>query len=147
MTLINPIALGTISVVNGSTTATGSGTNWKSAGAKPGDLLAIKGSGDSWFTGNITSNTELEFPFPWPHASQSNVPFFIWPLELLNRTAENSTRIRVLLDQLEAGIDAGTLGGQAAAFFRNASHLNAGTIPQARLPMTALDSRRRGRRA
>ncbi len=75
MTYRNYYSDGTVSVSNGSTTVTGSGTAWELFGIAGGELKVPGYPGV--FIESVTSDGELVLAWPWPHATQTNVAYSI----------------------------------------------------------------------
>ena len=82
----------------------------------PGDFVAgrvLVGTNEAWHRGNFNPDLKLD-------AVAYNAPDVLAKLKTV--------------DGAGSGLDADLLDGQSGAFYRNATNLNAGTIPNARLP-------------
>ncbi len=75
MTYRNYYSDGTVSVSNGSTTVTVSGTAWELFGAD-GGMLIVQGRPGIPIA-SVTDDGELELLWPWPHASSSGLTYAI----------------------------------------------------------------------
>lgn len=66
---------GTISVNNGETTVTGTGTNWQAANIREGCVIEI--AGQEKLIASLTDTTHLELSVPWSGANQADVLYAI----------------------------------------------------------------------
>ncbi|MBI1246171.1 MAG: hypothetical protein GC202_14310, partial [Alphaproteobacteria bacterium] len=66
---------GTISVNNGETTVTGTGTNWQAANIREGCVIEI--AGQEKLIASLTDTTHLELSVPWAGANQADVTYAI----------------------------------------------------------------------
>lgn len=95
------INAGTVTLA-ASTTVTGSGTNWLTAGVRAGDLFVH--AGEIAAIASVASDTSLTLTRAWPGAIGSGLAYDIIGIEAQTRTSENNSRLRELLDSIEGGI-------------------------------------------
>lgn len=75
MSALNSYSTGTVTIADGGTTVTATGTIWSDGSAKPGDILQI-GNYQSVIT-DVTDATHLVIP-PWGGGAQTGVAYKIW---------------------------------------------------------------------
>ena len=102
MTFIPPVSAGTINLANGSTTVSGLGTNFLSAGAKGGDILVIGVTRVE--IQEVVSNTTIELLLPWNDADIAGGDFYIVSRNAETLAAENSAEVRRLLLSIRTGL-------------------------------------------
>ena len=102
MTFIPPVSAGTVNLANGSTTVSGFGTNFLSAGAKGGDILVIGVTRVE--IQEVVSNTNIELLLPWSDADIAGGEFYIVSRNAETLAAENATEVRRLLQQIRTGL-------------------------------------------
>ena len=102
MTFIPPVSAGTIDLANGSTTVSGLGTNFLSAGAKGGDILVIGVTRVEIQA--VISNTRVELLLPWEDSDIAGGEFYIVSRNAETLAAENATEVRRLLQQIRTGL-------------------------------------------
>jgi hypothetical protein len=75
MTAFPSYAIGTVSVINGSTIVTGSGVIWSGYNARPGDTIVI--AGQAAFVDDVTDDNHLVIP-EWPGADLTGTSYAIY---------------------------------------------------------------------
>lgn len=97
------ISEGTITLANDSADVTGNGTNFVIAGVSAGDELYDTATGEKSIVLSVESDTALTLAFPWRFAGGAGRDFMIVLRGSSSRAAENSTKLRMLLEQIEIG--------------------------------------------
>ncbi len=97
------ISEGTITLANDSADVTGNGTNFVIAGVSAGDELYDTATGEKSIVLSVESDTALTLAFPWRFAGGAGRDFMIVLRGSSSRAAENSTKLRKLLEQIEIG--------------------------------------------
>ena len=99
-----------------------------------GTNLGLSGSGNSK---TLTSSTGSNVSLPVATTAQAGL-MSKGDKSKLNGVESGATADQTKTDIDALNIDADTLDGQHGSYYRNASNINAGTIPEARLPASAL---------
>jgi len=113
---------GTVSIGAGSTTLTGVGTAWTTAGLLPGDVLVLSGLSVPVLT--VNSATQITLARPWPGAPQSGANYAIFPQVVQQRAL---TAFNQMLQQLGANGNLTSIAALTTAADRLPFYTGAGT--------------------
>lgn len=121
MSLLTSYSTGTVSVGAGSTTVTGTGTAWSTAGVEAGDYFWAAGL--SVRIASVNSNTSLTLAYAWPGAALSGANYEV---QFTPDATRNLASTRSVLEQLTNG-NISALGALTTAADRLAYYTGAGT--------------------
>lgn len=121
MTLLTSYSTGTVTVGASSTTVTGSGTAWSTAGVEAGDYFWAAGL--SVRIASVNSNTSLTLAYAWPGAALSGANYEV---QFTPDATRNLASTRSVLEQMTNG-NISALGALTTAADRLAYYTGAGT--------------------
>ena len=96
------ISAGTLTVTNGSTAVTGTGTNWSLVNIKSGDQLHV--GGVVGIIASVTSDTEIVLSTGWKGASATGAAYQIELFADLTTIANVNERVEQIIRELETGL-------------------------------------------